>query len=58
MDKTHTYLLSGVLELVDEKKVIKVIKAGSPESLQPLAHAFPSPPLRPRQNRVNRNPYQ
>ena len=43
MDKTHTYLLKGALELVDEKKVIKVIKAGSPESLQPLAHAFPRP---------------
>ena len=41
MDKTHTYLLSGALELLDDKKVIKVIKAGSPESLQPLAHAFP-----------------
>ena len=43
MDKTHTYLLKGALELVDEKKVIKVIKAGSPESLQPIAHAFPRP---------------
>jgi rhodanese-related sulfurtransferase len=43
MDKTHTYLLSGALELVDEKKVIKVIKAGSPESRQPIAHAFPRP---------------
>jgi len=41
MDKTHTYLLSGALELVDDKKVIAVIKAGSPQSLQPLAHAFP-----------------
>jgi CRP-like cAMP-binding protein len=40
-DKTHVYLLSGVIELVDDKKVIKMIKAGSPESLQPLAHGFP-----------------
>ena len=40
-DKTHIYLLSGVIELVDDKKVLKVIKAGSPESLQPLAHGFP-----------------
>jgi len=40
-DKTHIYLLSGVVELVDDKKVIKMIKAGSPDSLQPLAHGFP-----------------
>ena len=40
-DKTHTYLLSGVIELIDDKKVVKVIKAGSPESLEPLAHGFP-----------------
>ena len=40
-DKTHIYLLSGAVELVEDKKVIKVIKAGSPESLEPLAHAFP-----------------
>ena len=40
-DKTHTYLLSGVIELIDDKKVVKVIKAGSAESLEPLAHGFP-----------------
>ena len=40
-DKTHIYLLSGAVELVEDKKVIKVIKAGSPESLEPLAHSFP-----------------
>ena len=40
-DKTHTYLLSGVLELIDDKKVVKTIKAGSAESLEPIAHAFP-----------------
>ena len=40
-DKTHTYLLTGTVELVVDKKVIKTIKAGSDESLEPLAHAFP-----------------
>ncbi|MCP4470081.1 MAG: cyclic nucleotide-binding domain-containing protein [Gammaproteobacteria bacterium] len=41
VDKTHIFLLSGVIELVDDKKVVKVIKAGSAEGLQPLAHGFP-----------------
>jgi len=40
-DKMHVYLLSGVIELMDDKKVVKVIKAGSAEGLQPLAHGFP-----------------
>ncbi len=40
-DKTHTYLVSGSIELLDDKKVIKTIKAGSPEAMQPIAHAFP-----------------
>ena len=40
-DKTHTYLLSGALELIDDKKVVKIIKAGSAESLEPIAHTFP-----------------
>ena len=40
-DKFHVYLLKGEIELVDDKKVVKVVKAGSPESLQPLAHVFP-----------------
>ena len=43
MDKCHIYLLKGEIELVEDKKVVKVIKAGTPESLQPLAHAFPRP---------------
>jgi signal-transduction protein with cAMP-binding, CBS, and nucleotidyltransferase domain len=42
-DKVHAYVLKGEIELVDDKKVIKVIKAGSPQSLQPLAHGFPRP---------------
>jgi CRP-like cAMP-binding protein len=40
-DKTHIYLLKGIIELVEDKKVIKVIKAGSPESLEPIAHSCP-----------------
>ncbi len=43
MDKCHVYVLKGEIELVDDKKVKKVIKAGTPESLQPLAHGFPRP---------------
>jgi CRP-like cAMP-binding protein len=43
VDKTHIFLISGIIELVDDKKVVKVIKAGSPEGLQPLAHGFPRP---------------
>jgi len=43
VDKCHIYLLKGEVELVEDKKVVQVIKAGSPESLQPLAHAFPRP---------------
>jgi len=42
-EKVHVYVLKGEIELVDDKKVVKVIKAGSPESLQPLAHGFPRP---------------
>ena len=42
-DKCHIYLLEGEIELVEDKKVVKVIKAGTPDSLQPLAHAFPRP---------------
>jgi len=43
MDKVHVYLLKGEIELVQDKKVLKSIKAGSPESLQPIAHGFPRP---------------
>lgn len=42
-DKFHVYLLKGEIELVDDKKVVKVVKAGSPDGLQPLAHGFPRP---------------
>ncbi len=41
MDKCHIYVLKGAVELMDEKKVVKEIKAGSPESMNPLAHSFP-----------------
>ncbi len=42
-DKCHVYVLKGEIELVQDKKVIKVIKAGSPDGLQPIAHGFPRP---------------
>ncbi|MCP4188216.1 MAG: cyclic nucleotide-binding domain-containing protein [Gammaproteobacteria bacterium] len=42
-EKCHIYLLKGEIELVENKKVVKVIKAGSAESLQPLEHSFPRP---------------
>ena len=42
-DKIHVYVLQGEIELVQDKKVVKVIKAGSPEGLQPIAHGFPRP---------------
>jgi len=41
MDKSHIYLLKGEIELVEDKKVISVIKAGTPDALQPLSHSFP-----------------
>ncbi len=40
-EKMHVYVLQGEIELVQDKKVIKVVKAGSPDGLQPLAHGFP-----------------
>jgi CRP-like cAMP-binding protein len=43
MEKCHVYVLKGEVELVENKKVVKVIKAGTPEGLQPIAHAFPRP---------------
>ena len=42
-DKIHVYVLQGEIELLQDKKVVKVIKAGSPEGLQPVAHGFPRP---------------
>ncbi len=42
-DKVHVYVLSGEIELMQDKKVVKSIKAGSPEGLQPVAHGFPRP---------------
>jgi CRP-like cAMP-binding protein/rhodanese-related sulfurtransferase len=39
--KSHVYVLKGQVELVDDKKVIKVIQAGSQEALQPIAQNFP-----------------
>ena len=42
-DKMHVYVLKGEIELVDDKKVVKVVKAGTADGLQPLAHGFPRP---------------
>ena len=42
-EKIHVYVLQGEVELVQDKKVIKVIKAGSPDGKQPIAHGFPRP---------------
>ena len=41
MDKCHIYILKGEIELVQDKKVVKTIKAGTPDGLQPLAHGLP-----------------
>ena len=43
MEKTHVYVLEGEVELVQDKKVLKTIKAGSSEGMQPIAHGFPRP---------------
>ena len=43
MDKCHVYVLKGTVELVQDKKIIKTIKAGSADGLQPIAHGFPRP---------------
>ncbi len=43
MDKCHIYVLKGAIELVEDKKVYQVIRAGTPDSLHPIAHGFPRP---------------
>lgn len=43
VEKCHIYLLKGEIELVEDKKVQKTIKAGTPDGLQPLDHSFPRP---------------
>ena len=53
MDKCHVYVLKGEVELVENKKVVKVIKAGTPEGLQPITHSFPRPySVRAKENSV------
>ena len=42
-EKCHIYVLKGEIELVEDKNVHKVIKAGTPDGLQPVAHGFPRP---------------
>ncbi|GBF28493.1 thiosulfate sulfurtransferase PspE [bacterium MnTg03] len=40
-EKNHVYVLEGEIELVKDKKVVKLIKAGTPEALQPISPGFP-----------------
>ncbi len=40
-EKCHIYVLQGEIELVLDKKVIKAIKAGTTDGLEPIAHSFP-----------------
>jgi CRP-like cAMP-binding protein/rhodanese-related sulfurtransferase len=40
-DKQHIYLLSGSVDLMQEKEVVKTITLKSPEAKQPLAHTQP-----------------
>jgi len=42
-DKSHVYVLQGEIELVQDRKVVKIIRAGTPEGLQPIAQSFPRP---------------
>ncbi len=43
MDKAHIYVVKGEVEVVSDRKVIKIISAGSDEGKHPLAHTFPRP---------------
>ena len=40
-DKKHVYLLSGRVELLNDKEKIKSVSAGTPEALHPLGHTQP-----------------
>lgn len=41
LDKYHVYLVSGEVELLNDKSIIKTITAGSMEATQPIAHSQP-----------------
>ena len=41
VDKCHVYVLKGQVELVDDKKVLKVILSDSADALHPIAQNFP-----------------
>ncbi len=43
MDKCHIYVLEGEVELIQDKKVVQVIKANTPDGQQPLVQNFPRP---------------
>ena len=51
-DKCHIYVLEGEVELVQDRKVVQVIKAGTPEGLQPLVQNFPRPVSARAKNKV------
>lgn len=42
-DKQHVYLLSGSVDMMQEKELVKTVTMKSPEARQPLAHAQPRP---------------
>ncbi len=42
-DRVHIYIIKGEVEFVENKKVLKTVKAGSKESLLPLAQSYPRP---------------
>jgi len=42
-DKVHVYVVKGEIEFIEDKKILKTIKAGSKEGLLPLAQSFPRP---------------
>ena len=41
VDKHHIYMLSGTVDLLNDKRLIKTIVGGEKETEQPLAHAQP-----------------
>jgi CRP-like cAMP-binding protein len=41
VDKKHIYLLSGKIELLDDKEQVKIIEGGKESALHPVAHILP-----------------
>ncbi len=42
-DKVHVYLIKGEVEFIEDKKILKTIKASTKDALLPLAQSFPRP---------------